>query len=84
VGNVDLIKRGNKMIKVLKGYDGINHGTIVEVIERKGRNFGDRRKGEQLRYEVSYKGKWHVVFNLPKIYGELSGQCINLDSYTDV
>ena len=72
-----------EMIKVLTNWDGFK-GDIVETISRKGRNFGDRRKGEQLRYEVSYKGKWHVVFNLPKIYGELSGQCINLNSYTDV
>jgi hypothetical protein len=66
------------MIKVLKGYDGINHGTIVEVIERKGRNFGDRRKGEVVRYEVSYKGKWHVVFNLPACFGEVAGSCISI------
>ena len=66
------------MIKVLKGYDGINHGTIVEVIERKGRNFGDRRKGEVVRYEVSYKGKWHVVFNLPACFGEVAGSSISI------
>ena len=83
MGNDDLIKKGIKMIKVIKNWNGFK-GDIVETIERKGRHFGDTRKGERVRYEVSYKGKWHVVFRLPKIYGELSGQCISLDSYADV
>ncbi len=67
------------MIKVLKNYNGINHGEIIDIIERKGRNFGDTRKGESVRWEVSYKGKWHVVFNLPSCYGEAKGSCISID-----
>lgn len=67
------------MIKVLKGYDGIKQGTVIETIERKGRHYGDTRKGNQRRYEVSYKGKWYGVFILPACYGESSGHCISID-----
>jgi len=66
------------MIKVLEGYNGINHGKIIDVIERKGRGFGDTRKGEQRRYEVSYKGEWHVVFHLPACFDEIAGDCISI------
>ena len=64
------------MIKVLRAWDGFT-GEIVEEIDRKGRTFGKGHGNK--RWEVSYKGKWEVVFNLPKVYGELEGACISID-----
>lgn len=66
------------MIKVLEGYNGINKGKVVAVIERSQRFFGDTRKGEIRRSEVFYKGEYHVVFTLPKCYGLSAGQCISI------
>jgi hypothetical protein len=75
-------------IKVLKNYDGLSNAShikngkplteIVEVIERVSRPYGDRRKGEIVRHEVSYKGKWHYVFWLPTSFGEFAGDCISI------
>ena len=77
-------------IKVLKNYDGlsnaahIKHGKplteIVEVIERVSRAYGDRRKGDEIRHEVMYKGEWTTVFRLPEVYGEFAGDCISPES----
>jgi hypothetical protein len=64
------------MIKVLKGWNGLKCDEIVEKIDRKGRNFG---RGLNKKFEVSYKGQWHVVFHLPSSYGELEGSCIAID-----
>jgi hypothetical protein len=76
-------------IKVLKNYDGLSNAShikngkplteIVEVIERVSRPYGDRRKGDIVRHEVSYKGKWHYVFRLPESYGEFAGDCISIE-----
>ena len=77
-------------IKVLKNYDGMSNAThlkygqplteIVEEIERVSRAYGDRRKGDEIRHEVSYKGEWTTVFRLPESYGEFAGDCISPES----
>jgi len=76
-------------IKVLKNYDGLSQEShikngkplteIVEVIERVSRAYGDRRKGDEIRHEVMYKGEWTTVFRLPEVYGEFAGDCISIE-----
>ena len=61
-------------VNVIRNFDGLN-GDLVEVVERKhtvtGRKDGRRRV-------VSYKGQKHIVFHLPSVYGEISGNCISV------
>ncbi len=72
-----------RTIKVLSGYDGSTTCTVVETIERKGKQFTTAQPGKRGlpvfgKYHVTYKGQKYITFCLPECYGELHGLCISI------
>ena len=66
------------MYKVLKGFNGLSKGEVVDTVERKPRAFGERYNKS---HEISYQGNYHTLFLLPESYGELAGWCIALKDW---